>query len=199
MRPRAAVWLVALLPLAAPAQETSGDGEITVAPLSEPPADQRGGEGDAQGAQPKDDRGRTPPGLARPPGPDTAPARRDVAQASGAVLRMLDRRENRTRDRTLEAGQKVTFGNLDIRLGECRAPVDNPEGDAFAYLTVTEAGGPADPAFSGWMIASSPALNALEHPRYDVWVLRCTNASGDGVAGDRNAASADSASDSAAR
>ena len=27
--------------------------------------------------------------------------------------------------------------------------------------------------FSGWMLASSPALNALEHPRYDVWVLRC--------------------------
>ncbi|MGB0800115.1 MAG: DUF2155 domain-containing protein, partial [Planktomarina sp.] len=25
----------------------------------------------------------------------------------------------------------------------------------------------------GWMVASSPALNALEHPRYDIWVLRC--------------------------
>jgi len=24
------------------------------------------------------------------------------------------------------------------------------------------------------MIASSPALNALDHPRYDVWVMRCT-------------------------
>jgi len=29
------------------------------------------------------------------------------------------------------------------------------------------------PVFKGWMIASSPALNALDHPRYDVWVLRC--------------------------
>ena len=27
--------------------------------------------------------------------------------------------------------------------------------------------------FAGWMIADSPALNALDHPRYDVWVLRC--------------------------
>ena len=27
--------------------------------------------------------------------------------------------------------------------------------------------------FSGWMLASSPALNALEHPVYDVWVLDC--------------------------
>ncbi len=28
--------------------------------------------------------------------------------------------------------------------------------------------------FSGWMFASSPGLNALEHPVYDVWVIRCT-------------------------
>ena len=28
-------------------------------------------------------------------------------------------------------------------------------------------------AFSGWMVASSPALNALDHSRYDIWVLRC--------------------------
>ena len=27
--------------------------------------------------------------------------------------------------------------------------------------------------FTGWMFASSPALNALEHPVYDVWVLDC--------------------------
>ncbi len=28
--------------------------------------------------------------------------------------------------------------------------------------------------FRGWMFASSPALNALEHPVYDVWVINCT-------------------------
>ncbi len=28
--------------------------------------------------------------------------------------------------------------------------------------------------FRGWMFASSPALNALEHPVYDVWVISCT-------------------------
>jgi len=29
------------------------------------------------------------------------------------------------------------------------------------------------PDFDGWMIASAPALNALDHARYDVWVMRC--------------------------
>ena len=27
--------------------------------------------------------------------------------------------------------------------------------------------------FSGWMFASSPALSALDHPVYDIWVLEC--------------------------
>ncbi|MEC8294787.1 MAG: DUF2155 domain-containing protein, partial [Pseudomonadota bacterium] len=27
--------------------------------------------------------------------------------------------------------------------------------------------------FRGWMMASAPALNALDHARYDVWPLRC--------------------------
>jgi hypothetical protein len=30
-----------------------------------------------------------------------------------------------------------------------------------------------DRVFSGWMFASTPALNALEHPVYDVWVIDC--------------------------
>jgi hypothetical protein len=30
-----------------------------------------------------------------------------------------------------------------------------------------------DRIFAGWMFASSPALNALEHPVYDVWVIDC--------------------------
>lgn len=28
--------------------------------------------------------------------------------------------------------------------------------------------------FKGWMFASSPSLNALQHPTYDVWVIACT-------------------------
>jgi hypothetical protein len=36
------------------------------------------------------------------------------------------------------------------------------------------------PVFSGWMIASSPALNAMDHPRYDVWLLRCQTEAAEG-------------------
>jgi len=37
--------------------------------------------------------------------------------------------------------------------------------------------------FSGWMFADSPALSALDHPRYDLWVINCTTSSAGASAG----------------
>jgi hypothetical protein len=64
---------------------------------------------------------------------------------------------------------------MQVDLGECRYPEGNPSGDAFAFVTL-RIEGQVEPVFRGWMIASAPALNALDHPRYDVWVIRCTTA-----------------------
>lgn len=93
--------------------------------------------------------------------------------APGAVLRGLDKISGEVNDMTLAAGETVEFGRLDVELGECRYPADNPAGDAFAYLVIRQEG-IEGPIFEGWMIASSPALSALDHPRYDVWLLRCS-------------------------
>ncbi len=101
-------------------------------------------------------------------------AQPDAAIAAGALLRGLDRVSGELADLTVSNGGTGRLGPLEITLGECRYPVDNPSGDAFAYLTIRSDGGSV-PVFEGWMIASSPALNALDHRRYDVWVLRCIN------------------------
>lgn len=97
----------------------------------------------------------------------------EVSRGTGAVLKGLDKLAGTVEDLTLAAGDTVALGWLQVTLGECRYPVDNPSGDAYAWLVVRETAGAA-PIFQGWMIASSPALNALDHPRYDVWVSRCT-------------------------
>lgn len=96
----------------------------------------------------------------------------DVVNAPGARLRWLDKLTGETADIELLPGQAAISGRLTILLDECRYPADNPTAEAYAHLTVT-AEGADTPVFSGWMVASSPALSALEHPRYDVWVLSC--------------------------
>ena len=96
----------------------------------------------------------------------------NVSTAPAAVLRGLDKVDGRLTDMELASGQTRAYGRLSITLGECRYPVGNPSGNAYTYLTIHEQDVDA-PIFSGWMIAATPALNALDHARYDVWVLRC--------------------------
>lgn len=116
--------------------------------------------------------------LAPAPQGPTGPTERaepqdEVAQGLGAVLRGLDKINALTEDLTLTDGETGQLGRLSVSLQECRYPVDDPLANAYAFVTIREAGG-VDPVFRGWMIAGSPALNPLNHPRYDVWVLRCT-------------------------
>lgn len=102
-----------------------------------------------------------------------AQAQQPVEVGTGAVLRWMDRTNSETSDIEITNAASGRIGSLRVELGECRYPQGNPSGDAFAFLTI-HTDDDVRPVFSGWMIASSPALNALEHPRYDVWVLRCT-------------------------
>ena len=75
----------------------------------------------------------------------------------------------------LAIGDTANLGKIAVKLGACRYPEDNRAGEAFAWVEVTDPRRET-PLFEGWMSASSPALNALDHARYDVWVIRCTTA-----------------------
>jgi len=95
-----------------------------------------------------------------------------VTSAGAAQLRVLDKLSGQVTDLTVPTGDTEEVGNLRIRLNDCRYPINNPSGDAYVSMVVSYRDNP-EPAFQGWMIASAPALNAMDHPRYDVWVLRC--------------------------
>lgn len=103
-------------------------------------------------------------------------AQEKVTRGTGAVLRGLDKVDGKVVDMTLSTGQSAELGRLKVDLHDCRYPEGTAATvatDAFAFVTISDRiSGEAQ--FSGWMIASSPALNALEDPRYDVWVMRCS-------------------------
>lgn len=96
----------------------------------------------------------------------------EMSSAPGGTLRFLDKVTGRVQDLSLSRGQSVVQGRLTVQLDECRYPTDNPAADAQAHLTVMDTAS-AQTMFSGWMLASSPALSAMDHPRYDIWVLTC--------------------------
>ena len=90
-----------------------------------------------------------------------------------AKLRALDTLSGRVVDVEMKAGQIFPLGSLRIHLRECRQNPVNPAVESYASLIVTQEG-QEEPAFEGWMISSSPTLSAMDHQRYDVWLIRCT-------------------------
>ncbi|MBL1437855.1 MAG: DUF2155 domain-containing protein [Rhodobacteraceae bacterium] len=95
---------------------------------------------------------------------------------TGAILRGLDRITGAVNNFGMFVGETLEFERLEITLEACRYPVGDINADAFALLKIRDIRN-EEPSFYGWMFASSPALSALDHPRYDVWVLTCESES----------------------
>lgn len=91
------------------------------------------------------------------------------------VLQALDKVTARVYTIKARLGDLIHFGTLEIIARHCdkRPPEETPESTAFLDIWEVRHGESAISLFRGWMFASSPALSALEHPVYDVWVLDC--------------------------
>ncbi|HKJ73286.1 MAG TPA: DUF2155 domain-containing protein [Alphaproteobacteria bacterium] len=92
-----------------------------------------------------------------------------------AVLRTLDKITGRAHTIQVPVDQETKFGTLRLTVKACykRPPEETPETAAFLIIYDEKPDEPPEKVFSGWMFASSPALSALEHPVYDLWVLDC--------------------------
>lgn len=96
-----------------------------------------------------------------------------------AVLQGLDKVTARISTFDAPLNEAVRFGTLEIVARTCqkRPPEETPESSVFLEIKDIKPGEEPAPLFKGWMFASSPALSALEHPVYDVWVIDCKNSS----------------------
>jgi hypothetical protein len=101
-----------------------------------------------------------------------------------AVLRGLDKITARITTFEAPIDMEVSFGTLRITARTCkkRPPEEPPEVAVFLDISEQRPGdAERRDLFTGWMFASSPALSALEHPVYDVWVIDCSSSSTDGA------------------
>lgn len=91
------------------------------------------------------------------------------------VVRAIDKQTRKRGEFTLTQNRPVAFGRLSIVMRACEAapPTEAPESGGFLQIDERRPGGAVKRVFSGWMFASTPSLNAMEHPVYDVWVVQC--------------------------
>lgn len=92
-----------------------------------------------------------------------------------AELRWLDKVTGRVQTADVPINRTIILGTLKFIVRDCvqRPPEDPPENAAYLDVSEVKPGQTPTPVFTGWMFASSPALSAMEHPVYDLWVLDC--------------------------
>lgn len=127
-----------------------------------------------------------------PPAPDAAqlktqptlpPEQQAVVQAAkfaqakpvALELRGLDKMTGRATDIVAPINKPVKFATLTITARTCYStpPTEPPETTAFLEITDKRPDEKPKKVFSGWMFASTPSINGMEHPLYDVWVIHC--------------------------
>ena len=116
-----------------------------------------------------------------------------------AVFDGLDKITGRVTQFKVAINETVQFGALQVTPKACysRPPTETPQTDAFVDVDEVTLKGRIRRIFTGWMFKSSPGLNAVEHPIYDVWLINCTGGkepevadSSDNTGGDPAAAGA---------
>lgn len=107
------------------------------------------------------------------------------ARASAAILQALDKVTAETIRFEAPVGQPVRYKGLvfTVRACETAAP-DELAPEAAAYVVIDSepraqpgrVRRPSRQVFRGWMYATSPSVNPLEHPVYDAWLIACKTA-----------------------
>lgn len=112
--------------------------------------------------------------LMADPVPDRLPV--PTVARDGAVLRGLDKFSGQVVSFTVSIGETGQFERMRVQVLACHEVEDGQ--DAYAFVEMVDGKAPDVLAFRGWLIASNPALSALDHPRFDVWLQSCSTSSG---------------------
>jgi hypothetical protein len=91
-----------------------------------------------------------------------------------AVFAGLDKVTGKIKSFQIPIDKEGRFGNLLIRPRVCfsRPVTEEPKTTSFVEVVELQQSS-SKRIFSGWMLAESPGLNAVEHPVYDVWLTGC--------------------------
>lgn len=112
----------------------------------------------------------------------TVPALADRVSTPIAEFTGLDKITGRIISFDVYMDETVQFGSLQVTPRVCymRTPEEPPQTSSFVEVNEVvdvAAGRQLQSIFTGWMFAERPALNAVEHPVYDVWLTSCKTSS----------------------
>lgn len=155
---------------AAPESEEPPPGPVAAPPPPSAPAPTAAEKPATSETKPK-------PATAEKP---ATPTRR--TRSGAAIIQAIDKVTAETLRFEVPIGQPIRYKTLVFTVRACETTAaDEDSPDSMVYMTIESQPksltGRAPPApktvFRGWMFASSPGLNPLQHPVYDAWLIAC--------------------------
>ena len=93
-------------------------------------------------------------------------------------LTALNKITAKTSSLRLAIGENSFFGPLEIKALKCQLSQTESVPDTIAYIQVKDLSNKRNDQvfiFNGWTFASSPTLQSIDHPVYDLWITSCEN------------------------
>ena len=91
-------------------------------------------------------------------------------EKTNAVIRILNKDAGKGVEQTVPVGQSINFEKLNINVRICKQSDPFDAEDNFAFIEIFDG---ENQVFGGWMTKNDPGQNPLQHPDYDVWLVKC--------------------------
>lgn len=92
--------------------------------------------------------------------------KRDVA-----VVRVLNKDAGKVQEINIPVGSEAQLEKLFINVRTCQQTDPFQAEDFFAFIEIAESD--KGQIYGNWMSRNEPGQNPLQHPDYDVWLVKC--------------------------
>lgn len=90
---------------------------------------------------------------------------------NAAVVKIMNKDAGKVQQVLIPVNQEVQFEKIFINVRSCKQTDPFQAEDFFAFLEISERD--KGQIFGGWMSRNEPGQNPLQHPDYDVWLVKC--------------------------
>lgn len=90
---------------------------------------------------------------------------------NAAVVKIMNKDAGKVQQVVIPVNQEVQFEKIFINVRSCKQTDPFQAEDFFAFLEISERD--KGQIFGGWMSRNEPGQNPLQHPDYDVWLVKC--------------------------
>lgn len=83
----------------------------------------------------------------------------------------MDKDAGKVQQINIPVGNELQFEKIFINVRNCKQSDPFQAEDYFAFLEISDQD--KGKFYSNWMTRNEPGQNPLQHPDYDVWLVRC--------------------------